>query len=132
MKFIKSRTPSRVFLADAFGALFTFLMLSVVLTHFNTILGLEKSTLYFLAFMALIFMIYSSTIHLVRPRNWPLFMKIIALSNFSYCLITWLVLWHVNAGGAAYLYFAVETIIVSAIAYTEWQYSEKFRFRNFT
>lgn len=132
LAFIKGWNPKQVFLADALGALCTSLILAIILPRVHHVLGLEKSTLYFLASLALVFLVYSASMYLIRPRNWALFMKIIAMANFSYCVITWILLLSAKASGWAYLYFTGETLIVAVIARTEWAYAEQFQWRNFS
>lgn len=116
-------------MADAIGALCTTLILGVVLVGVSKAMGLEKAILYFLALFAALLAIYSFTVYLVKPRNWPVFLKIIALANFVYCLVTWGILLRTEPSLFAYIYFTVETVIVLALAGTEWLYTVKFGLR---
>ena len=131
LKFIKKWSPQRVFLADASGALITTSILAFVLAPLSDYLNLPEHIPFTLAGIAAFFFLYSLSTALIKPRNWPVFMKIIALANFLYCPITWFFLFREGAGVYAFIYFAGETALIAAIALTEWKYAIRFKSRKF-
>lgn len=131
LKFIKKWSPQRVFFADASGALITTSILAFALAPLHTYLALPKYVFYSLAGMAALLFLYSISIALVKPKNWPIYLKIIALANFLYCPVTWFFLFREGAGLYAFIYFTGETTLIAAIALSEWKYAIRFQSRKF-
>lgn len=131
LKTLNRWSPRNIFLADAIGAMVSTLVLAVGLVRFKAQLGLSESTLYFLASLAFCFFIYSSAVFLIKPKHWAPFLKIIATANFGYCVAIWVVLPNTEASTWAYLFFTGDTLLISAIALTEWRYAMKYRHRSY-
>ena len=65
--------PYKLFLVDGLGAMYSAAMLGLVLARFEKIFGMPKSTLYPLAFLALLFSVYSFGCFVITPKLIPLF-----------------------------------------------------------
>jgi len=129
LKSVNRWSPRNIFLADAIGASVSTLILAVGLVQFKARLGLTESTLYFMASVAFCFFIYSSAVFLIKPKRWTPFLKIIATANFGYCVAIWVVLPNTDASNWAYFFFTGDTLLISAIALTEWRYAVKYHHR---
>ncbi len=130
---VKDWSPGKVFLADAIGALVTSGTLGLVLVQFNEYFGLSKQFFHFLALFVLPYCIYSISILLAKPINWPLFLKGIALANAGYCVLT-LSLVFLKRETATVLgitYFMAEALIIFFIAYVEWRYANSYKMKPF-
>jgi hypothetical protein len=128
---IKPWSPQKVFYADAAGAALTTAILTLILAPLSHLLSIPRHSLFFLAGMAALLFLYSLSTALIKPPGWPIFMKIIALANFIYCPLTWFILIREEASLFAYVYFSGETLLIAAIARTEWIYSNQFISRKF-
>ncbi len=80
--------PERLFLIDALGALLSILLLSVVLVRLESVFGIPKATLYFLAFWPCIFMFYDLYCYFRIKHKVRFFLKGIAFANITYCLLS--------------------------------------------
>jgi hypothetical protein len=120
LKYIK---PTQLFLLDAVGALCSSLLLGFVLVYFQEYIGMPLATLYLLAGLAFLFFIYSLSCFIWKRDNWPIWMRIIAVVNSLYCLLTLLLcLMHAaNLSIWGWGYFVGEMIIVLALAALEWK-----------
>jgi len=119
--------PRRIFLFDALGALLTATILGGILPSFSETLGMSARLLYLLGGLALLFFVYSFLVFLIRPFAWVGYLQVIALANFSYCLLTLGLLWywqdHLNP--LAWVYFIGEALVIMGIAALEWGYAQQ-------
>ena len=118
-------TPKHLFLIDGIGALITATLLGLVLTRFEASFGMPTDMLYPLATTALVFSLYSLLCYLLLFSNWAPFLKIIAICNGLYCLVT-LILAILLFDSLTWLgvgYFLGEIGIVSTLATIEWRNS---------
>ena len=80
-----------------------------------------KSAVISLCVLALGFAVYSFTCYLTRPGNWPTFLRMIAIANLSYCVLTLIVLivyrFEVTVLGIGY--FVGEVAIVAGLVVFE-------------
>lgn len=116
----------KIFLIDAIGALFSVLFL-LILYKFEKTLGMPKSVLITFICIALIFTIYSTIIHLLKPSNWKLYLTIIAILNIAYCLFT---IYSISKNTDTitqfgYIYFIAEIIIILILATYELKLTRK-------
>lgn len=111
MKKISSR---KLLLIDGIGALVSALFLGVVLVILQPHIGMPVETLHLLAILAVIFAIYSFGSYFLLKGKWSYYLKIIALVNLSYCLLTLgLVIKHFQVLTALGLaYFGIEILII--------------------
>lgn len=116
-----SSNPKQLFLIDGLGALVSAFFLGVVLVQLESIFGIPKNTLYFLAFLPCLFAMYDFYCYLRVQENFSFFIKTIALINLMYCFISiGLAFYHYQK--ITYLgwgYVLVEILIVVFIAYAE-------------
>jgi hypothetical protein len=118
-----SLNPRKVLLLDGIGALFSAFLLGIVLVRYQHLIGMSEKVLYILAFFPIVFAVYDF-ICLLFCKNDKLnfYVKIIALANLSYCVISAILLIiHFPALTLlGIIYFVIEIIIVAFIAYLEW------------
>jgi hypothetical protein len=116
-----SLNPRRLFLIDGFGALLSAFLLGVVLVKFESTFGMPKKVLYALSLMACLFAIYSFTCYLQVKKNWPPFLKVIAIVNLSYCALTLglLFYFHQELTSLGMIYFLLEIGVVTSLAIVE-------------
>jgi len=113
----------KLFLIDGLGALISAFLLGVVLVHFQALVGIPRSTLYFLAFLPCLFAVYDFIVYVKVRTGLAAFLKIIAVVNILYCVLSiGLAIWHrdqITALGWAYV--IGEVILVAALAVYEWR-----------
>lgn len=111
----------RLFLLDAIGAVFSAVLLGVVLAQWHSMVGIPPAVLYVLAVMAALFSIYSFTCFLLNAS--ALFLRIIAIVNILYCCLTLgLILFqHQTITALGVAYFLGEIAIVLWLASWEWR-----------
>lgn len=121
MKLFKQLTPKGVFLLDGAGALLSVFLLSVILVRFESIFGMPSHALYVLALFPLAFLVYDIICYLTVKRRDALFIKIIAISNFTYCGISLVfVIGHFDSlTTIGHAYFFLEMVIVFVLALAE-------------
>ncbi|MCG8332611.1 MAG: hypothetical protein MI974_33310 [Chitinophagales bacterium] len=116
-------TPKQLFLIDSFGALLTAFMLGIVLARLESFFGMPRDILYILSLIACVFALYSFICYRFTPVNWPLFLRIIAIANLAYCILTisciiylyqLLTIWGL-------LYFLLECIVIVVLVSIEWR-----------
>lgn len=110
--------PRRAFAIDGIGALVSAVALGLVLPGFVDELGTTRPALYELAALPVAFALYDFTCVLLRSPRWRTALRLIAVANASYPLITVIVLrWDgVDLTALGYTYFAIEVTIVGALA----------------
>ncbi|MEP3388548.1 MAG: hypothetical protein ABJO02_10195 [Reichenbachiella sp.] len=117
--------PKKVFLLDACGAVVSAVLLGLVLTALEPLIGMPTLILQKLAITACFFAAYSFFCFWRLPENWRPFLKVIAMANFCYCLYTiFLVisLYQVLTPlGIAY--FIGELIVIFVLVAFEWKRS---------
>ncbi|WNJ19368.1 hypothetical protein [Pontibacter sp. G13] len=118
-------SPKRLFLIDGLGASLTTFCVGVLMVIWQAYIGLPTHLLQILGGIALIFAIYSLACYRWLTRGWGPFLRIIALANVSYLLLTWsLVFIHrTTLQPFAWVYFTGETLIVLGLIWMEWKVS---------
>lgn len=115
--------PIKIFLVDGLGAALSAFFLLAILASFVPFFGMPRAVLYPLAALPVLFALYSLSCYLLRPGNWPTYLKIVATANLLYCGISLsLVLYHFGSltiFGVAY--FVLEKLIVIPLAVVEFQ-----------
>ena len=128
-KFIEKAesNPKIIFLIDGLGAGLTAFMLGVVLVRLEHIFGIPPSTLYFLALIPILYVIYDIYCYNKAKNNLPKFIKGIAVLNLIYCFVS-LVSAFYHRGAISMLgwvYVIIEIIIIIVIASIEYKISNK-------
>ena len=110
--------PYLLFLVDGMGAMYSAAMLGLVLERFEKIFGMPTATLYPLAFLALLFSVYSFVCFAIKPRNWKPYLKAIAIVNLLYCILTLFLIsyLHQKITLLGLAYFMLEIMVVTLLA----------------
>ncbi len=128
MKIISTETLNKknAFLIDGIGALISGLSLYFVLGSFESLFGMPASMVKNLAMLPFLYSLYSLLCHKIKPKSRK-FLKIIAILNLVYCLIsiTLVVIYADVIKPLGFMYFVMEKLIVIPLALWEWKVSEK-------
>jgi hypothetical protein len=114
---------SFLFLIDGIGALISILLLGFILPLWSNFLGVSPIDLSVLASIACVLALYSCACFVGKVQN-KAFLKIVAIANISYCLLTFIWLWYmpqITLWGI--LYFVGEIVVIMTLATIEWKYS---------
>jgi hypothetical protein len=116
-------TPKKLFLIDAIGALVSAIFLGVVLVNLQAYIGMPHDVLYLLAFLPVLFFIYSISCYSFIKNNWKPYLRIIAVVNILYCIlsISMIIIHASSLTILGYVYFIVEVIIVGVLAVVEYR-----------
>ena len=120
-------TPRRLLALDAVGALFTAILLGLVLVRFSAAFGVSERTFHFLAGFAAAICIHSLALALLDPPEWVARVKAMAVINLAYAGVVLDVvvtrLGAITLLGAAY--FVGEALVIGAIAAYEWRFATR-------
>lgn len=123
-KISKILNSQNVFLIDGIGALTSAFFLGFVLVMFEQFIGMPIHILLLLAILALIFALYSLSMHILKPEKWIRFLKAIGIINLAYCLLTLILIVvyfnHLTALGVAY--FLVEIVVILILVKIEFRF----------
>ena len=119
--------PKKIFLLDAVGALVSAFFLGVVLVRFEKLVGMPLNILYLLAIIPCFFAVYSIYCHFALKRNWSVFLRIIAVANLLYCILTMglLFVYYQSLSVLGLLYFLVEQFLIGILIAIELKASSK-------
>ena len=123
-----SKNPKIIFVFDGFGALLSSILLGCVLTRFENVFGISKSTLYFLALIPVFFIIYDILGYIRAPKKTELWLKGIAFLNSSYCLLS--IFFAIKSKTITLfgsLYIVVEITIILLLVIIEFKVSQKIK-----
>lgn len=114
--------PQAIFLIDALGACLTAFLLAVVLARFEPYFGMPPKVLYGLSLAACLLAIYSFSCYFFKPKNWKIYLKIIAVVNLVYCCMTMgLVVFYWQQMTVLGLgYFGGEVLVIGGLVWMEW------------
>ncbi|EMY70231.1 hypothetical protein LEP1GSC199_1331 [Leptospira vanthielii serovar Holland str. Waz Holland = ATCC 700522] len=117
--------PRYIFLVDGFGAILSAALLALVLPLFLNLLGMPLETLYILSILPVVYSIYSLLCYFSDPFQWKFYLRVIAIANFLYCLVTmvYLILNLEQTTIFGELYFVLEMIVVAGLATFELKIS---------
>jgi len=110
-----------IFLIDALGALLSAIMLGFVLANLESVFGMPRPVLHFLAGIAGVFALYSFFCYRWLRKNWQPFLLAIAVSNLLYCCLTIALVFYYRQALTilGILYFVTEVIVVVILARKE-------------
>ena len=116
-----SEKPKTLFLIDSLGAFLTAFFLFVVMRSLNVYFGMPKIVLTYLSAIAGLFCIYSISCFLFLKERWTLFIRIIAVANFLYCVVTLglLIKYYSLLTILGTTYFLTEIIIIASLGFVE-------------
>ena len=124
---INKAQPKQLFLIDGFGALLSAFLLGVVLVRFQHLIGIPVQTLYILASIPIIFVIYDFICYFRLTENWNQYLKGIAIANLIYCCISigFLIYHYPVLTNLGWLYFLGELMIVITLVFIEIKVANK-------
>ena len=102
-------------------------MLGLVLPAVQSYVGLDKEVLQMLSMPAAVFFLYSASCALIQPKAWQRYLKVIAVVNLAYCLLTLtLMLVHLSEMKMlGVLYFVGEMMIIVGLVWFEWNVANR-------
>lgn len=118
-----SVSPKKLFILDGLGALLSAFLLGVVLVQLESYFGIPRNTLYFLAFLPCLFVVYDLFCYWRVEQNIGFFLKVIAAINVMYCCLSLgLAFYHMERITIlGWGYILIEILIVLAVAILEWR-----------
>jgi hypothetical protein len=110
--------PKIFFIIDGLGALLSAFLLGVILVRFESLFGMPRETLYFLAFLPCLFALYDLICYLKVKKNELLFLRGIAFANLCYCCLSlgFVVHDYAQLTNLGLAYFILELIVVLFLA----------------
>ncbi len=120
-------TSRQLFFIDSLGALVSAILLGLILPLYQEQIGVSASTLYRLSGGASAFFIYSSYCYWVLKRPLAPFLRVIAICNLVYCLITLGIMISLadQIKTLGVLYFGGELVIIIVLAIFELKVAKK-------
>ena len=114
--------PKQLFLVDGLGGVVSAFFLGIVLVIFKDYIGMPTNILIILALIACLFAVYSLSCFFSFPKNWKSFMRLIAIANSIYCLLTFVLLIFYNneISVLGHSYFIIEILIILSIVAIEF------------
>jgi len=90
MKIIEQlvRDPKKLFLIDGLGAVLSACLLGIVLVKFESVFGIPKAVLYFLAAIPIFFALYDLFSYQKESHRLGHYLKGIAIMNLAYCVLS--------------------------------------------
>lgn len=122
-----SLNPKNLFLIDGLGALLTTFLIGIVLRMFEYAFGMPSKFLTILSILACTFAVYSMRCYFLIGKNWRTYLKIIAVANLMYCLLTavLVMLLYQQITILGIIYFIGEILIILGLVYVELSVSSK-------
>ena len=110
-----------IFLIDGMGALLSAILLGLVLTRLESFFGLPKNVLYILSGIAVLLAVYSLAHAIMQTYNPSVRLKLAAVANLFYCVLTVVLLIAFYQQMTVYdlLYFVGELLIILSLAFFE-------------
>jgi len=124
--------PKKVFLIDGLGALLSIFLLGCVLPRLEKYIGMPEQTLYLLASLPCLFVIYNLCSFFIKEISTSILIKVIAIANMSYCTIS-IVAVSYHFQKLTYLgitYFAMEIILILLLAIIELKIASVLKTKN--
>lgn len=121
MQLLHKLQPKTIFLIDGMGALVSAILLGLVLAKLETFFGLPKNVLHVLAGIALLLAVYSLSNAFIQPANPSKRLKLIAVANLLYCLLTivLLLVFYPKLTMFDVFYFIGELLIILSLVFIE-------------
>ena len=113
--------PKTLFLIDSLGAVLTGFILFVIMRQLNEYIGMPKTVLTYLSFIAICFCIYSTACFLFLKERWTPFIRLIGVANLLYCALTvgLLIKYHSLLTIIGTICFLIEIVIICGLSYLE-------------
>lgn len=122
-----SRNPGTLFLLDGLGAALTAFSLFFVLRHYYHYVGMPTDILAYLSAIGLVYCAYSMSAYFLLKSYWTHYLKIIAIGNVLYCLLTMglVYAYHNELTGVGLTYFSGEILIIGSLVCLEFSVANK-------
>ena len=116
-----SGKPRALFLLDGLGAGLTTFSLFFVLRHYYDYFGMPANILTYLSVIGLVYCAYSMFCYFLLKDYWTRYLRIIAISNFLYCILTMTLLhsYYNDLTRIGLTYFLAEILIIVLLVYIE-------------
>ena len=115
-----------IFLLDGLGALLSILCLTFILCNIP-LFGLNSSWLKTFILIASLLSLFSISRHILQPKVWRTQLKLLAIFNLFYCLLTTVALLvefsTITMWG--WIYFVAEIVVVVILALWEYRIATK-------
>ncbi len=115
------RNPYQLFLLDGLGAMLSATLLLLVVAPLEAYFGMPSTIAVILGIIACLLVICSMSCFLLKPRQWTLWMRIVAAGNLLYACTTaiLLFLYAHQLTLLGFLYFVGEIIILCVLVVLE-------------
>lgn len=126
---IFTNRPKLLFLFDCGGAFVTAFFLAVIMRTFNQYFRMPVSILIFLSVIAFCFSVYSFVCFRLIKKGWTNSLRIIAVANLSYCLLTivFTIKYFSVLSRAGVGYFLIELLIIAGLSYVELRVANRLK-----
>ena len=123
MQWLKRLSGKQLFLLDFLGAVLNIFFLVGILVPFESYFGMPSAVLYRLSLLIVVYALFSFYCYRRTPENWPPFLRGIATANLLYAVLTMVLvrIYFDQLTTLGLLYFALELLVLGAIAYIEFQ-----------
>ncbi len=124
ISYFKSK-PKTIFIIDSIGAFLSSFCLFIISRFYSNYIGIDSSKLILLTILPNIYCIYSACCYLLVKQKFKLFIRVIAIANLLYCLITMFIIGfhydHLTILG--FTYFILEIFIIAFLVNVEFKIS---------
>lgn len=112
-----TKNPRTLFLLDGVGGFLTAFLIGVVLTRWQTHIGMPLAILYRLAIIGLLCGLYSLSCVLFLKDNVAVFLKTIAIVNSVYCCLSAgvVIYYFTEMTMLGIVYFALEILVILSV-----------------
>jgi len=126
IEYFKAR-QRELFLVDGIGAIVSAISLGIILVEYEYIFGIPIPSLYLLAAIPCVFIVYDALCYFTLKSDYGIFLKIIAALNIAYCLFSaGIAIYHrYQLFSLGWLYISVEIAIIYKLARIQWQVGKK-------
>ena len=122
-----SKQPKKLILLDAIGALLSAFLLGVVLVRWQHLVGISVPTLYLLAAIPVLFILYDLFYFAKKDHNLSRPLKTLAIMNAGYCILSICTACyeHTKITPLGWAYLSIEILLVLSIALVEYKVSRQ-------
>ena len=124
MKCLNTKAKN-LFILDGLGALVSAFLLGIVLVQCEATFGIPRETLYLLAIVPCVFMVYDMICYFFVKENISRYLKIIACLNIAYCGLSLVLVFQHSEQVLllGWMYIIAEILIILLLAKWEWNIS---------
>jgi len=117
--------PKTIFIIDSIGAFLSSFCLFIISRFYSNYIGIDSSKLILLTILPNIYCIYSACCYFLVKQRFKLFIRVIAIANLLYCLITIFIIgFHYDQLTIlGFTYFILEIFIIAFLVNIEFKIS---------